>query len=167
MQLDGLELIAELTSRFSKNMFVFYPQLVKAITPLLNSTRFSVCKRAIACLGYISVNCSNDMYDEILKILINRLDMEDINHYTAKVYISAITAICRNSGSRMVSFLSPIFSILLTKYVNIDDDELKEAYLTLFEIALRKCAKEMSDYIINVSIYSKIALQYLIYFVLQ
>lgn len=151
MQLEGLELLAEMTVRFPKYMFIYYTQVVKSIMPLLDSNRFSVCKRAIACLGCISVNCTNEMYDEIMINLMEHLDASEKDHYAAKVYICCITAICRNSGARMAEYLNPIFSTILQKLITIDDDELKESYLLLFEIALHKCTKEMSNYIIDVS----------------
>ncbi|KAI2798678.1 Cullin-associated NEDD8-dissociated protein 1 [Blomia tropicalis] len=144
IQLDTLEIFSDLLFRFGSVMSLYYNNIKEALMPQLNNSRSAVCKRAITCIAYITISCSDQLYDEILNHLLSELQKTEINN--TKIYVNCITVVCKHSGSRMDPYLKSILEFAF-EFVNSNDDDLKEACFQIFDIFVRRCPKEVSQYI--------------------
>ena len=129
-------------------MNLYYVNIKETLLPLLKNSRTAVCKRTITCIGYMTITCSDQLYKDIMDHLLDELRSGDANN--AKIYINCITAVCKHSGVRMALYLPSIMELVI-KYIDVSDDDLKEACFQIFEIFVRRCPKESFLYIQQVS----------------
>lgn len=128
-------------------MSTYYPNIKEALLPQLNNVRTAVCKRTITCIAYMTITCNDQLYSEMMNNLLGELC--NSNNNTAKIYINCITAVCKHSGSRMDPYLHKIIEQII-RFIEVSDDDLKEACFQILEIFVRRCPKEVSGYIENV-----------------
>jgi len=144
VQLEALEIFSDLLFRFGNVMSLYYPSIKDALLPQLKNSRTAVCKRTITCIAYMTITCTDALYTDIMNYLLKEIATSPSNN--AKIYINCITAVCKHSGSRMSPYLPKIMETIFT-YIDQDDDDLKEACFQTFEIFIRRCPKEVSNYI--------------------
>ena len=161
VQLEALEIFSDLLFRFGKVMSLYYPSVKDALLPQLKNSRTAVCKRTITCVAYMTITSSDALYAEIMTHLLSELtDSEPSN---SKIYINCATAICKHSSSRMGIYLEEIMELIM-KYIEHNDDDLKEACFQAFEIFVRRCPKEVSGYIEKVFYFSITTFMFFIIF---
>jgi cullin-associated NEDD8-dissociated protein 1 len=116
----------------------------------LNSQRSAVRKRAITAIGFLVASCNSVLFNELLKFLLNELKKKQINSLT-KTYIQCLASISRQAGHKIGENLESIIP-LIVHYCQCKDEELVEYSLQAFEAFVRRCPKEITNYIKQVSL---------------
>ena len=127
VQLEALDILGDLLSRFGSLLVQFHPNLVDALSPQLKSPRLAVRKRAIICLGHLVISCDQTLYIKLINMLMEELSKAD-NLSTTRTYIQALGSICRQAGHRFGDHVERVMPLVLN-YARKDDDELKEHVL--------------------------------------
>ena len=73
VQLEALDILGDLLSRFGGLLVQFHPNLVEALSPQLRSPRLAVRKRAIICLGHLVLSCDQALYIKLINMLLEEL----------------------------------------------------------------------------------------------
>lgn len=74
VQLEALDILADLLSRFGDLLIPFHETIQHALIPQLVSARPAVRKRTIVALSYLLISCSNTVYDRVILHLIEGLE---------------------------------------------------------------------------------------------
>ncbi|XP_035214585.1 cullin-associated NEDD8-dissociated protein 1-like [Stegodyphus dumicola] len=158
VQLEALDILSDLLSRFGGLLISFHLSIQEALLPQLASPRLAVRKRSITAIGYLVMSCSQNLFNKLIDVLLEELSQNN-NTSTTRTHIQAIAAISRQAGHRFGEHLERVMPIVV-QYCAVDDDELREYCLHAFESFVRRCPKEISP---HVSTIVKICLKYLCY----
>jgi len=145
VQLEALDILGDLLSRFGGLLVQFHPNLVEALSPQLKSPRLAVRKRAIICLGHLVMSCDQTLYIKLINMLMEELSKTN-NTSTTRTYIQGLGAICRQAGHRFGDHVERVMPLVM-QYARQDDDELKEHVLQACEAMVSKCGSEISGHI--------------------
>jgi len=127
VQLEALDILGDLLSRFGSLLVQFHPNLMDSLSPQLKSPRLAVRKRAIICLGHLVLSCDQALYTKLVTMLLEELaGSQDLS--TTRTYIQALGSICRQAGHRFGDHVERVMPLVLN-YARKDDDELKEHVL--------------------------------------
>jgi len=159
VQLEALEILADLLSRFGGLLVQFHASLLEALQPQLKSQRLAVRKRAIICFGHFVMSCDQILYMKLVSMLMDELSKSN-NSSSTRTYIQAVGAVCRQAGHRFGDGVERVMPLLIKNMKEADDDELKENVLQAFEAMTFKCGSEMSPHIPDII---KICLHYIAY----
>ena len=127
VQLEALDILGDLLSRFGGLLVQFHPNLVEALSPQLKSPRLAVRKRAIICLGHLVMSCDQTLYIKLINMLLEELSKTN-NTSTTRTYIQGLGAICRQAGHRFGDHVERVMPLVM-QYARQEDDELKEHVL--------------------------------------
>jgi len=144
VQLEALDILGDLLSRFGSLLVQFHPNLVDALSPQLKSPRLAVRKRAIICLGHLVMSCDQTLYIKLINMIMEELSKADMS--TTRTYIQALGSICRQAGHRFGDHVERVMPLVMT-YARREDDEMKEHVLQACEAMVSKCGSEMSAHI--------------------
>jgi len=158
VQLEALDILADLLSRFGGLLVQFHSSLLESLQPQLKSQRLAVRKRAIICMGHLVMSCDQVLYMKLVNMLFDELTKSTSTSST-RTYIQAVGAVCRQAGHRFGDDVERVMPILISS-INQDDDELKENVLQAFEAMTIKCGAEMSSHIPDIT---ALCLQYIAY----
>jgi len=145
VQLEALDILGDLLSRFGGLLVQFHPSLVEALSPQLKSPRLAVRKRAILCLGHLVMSCDQTLYIKLINLLLEELAKSSTTSST-RTYIQAIGAVCRQAGHRFGEHVERVMPLVM-QYARGEDDELKEHVLQACEAMVSKCGSEISPHI--------------------
>lgn len=146
VQLEALDILADLLSRFGGLLVSFHPSILKCILPLLTSQRLAIRKRTIIALSHLVMTANASLFVELMTHLINELKTRK-NHVDVRTFIQCIGAICRQSGRRVGEYLEKVIPIIV-EYSQVEsDDELRETCIQTLESFVCKCPKEITPYI--------------------
>ena len=158
VQLEALDILSDLLSRFGNQLFKFYSTIQIALLPLLESQRSAVRKRAITALANLLTVCELDLFNQTIIILLDRLTEHSKNDFQlVPTYIQSIAAISRLCGQRFGEHLQKIVPFIVELSAQ-NDDELKEYCIQVFEAFLRKAPKEITPFVSQIT---EICLKYL------
>merc|ERR1719452_156613 len=125
VQLEALDILGDLLSRFGGLLVQFHPNLVEALSPQLKSPRLAVRKRAILCLGHLVMSCDQTLYIKLINMMMEQLGKSgDLS--TTRTFIQALGAICRQAGHRFGDHVERVMPLVLN-YARQEDDELNYA----------------------------------------
>ncbi|GIY90141.1 cullin-associated NEDD8-dissociated protein 1 [Caerostris darwini] len=158
VQLEALDILSDLLSRFGGLLISFHLSIQEALLPQLGSPRLAVRKRSITAIGYLVMSCSQNLFNKLIDVLLEELTQNN-NTSTTRTHIQAIAAISRQAGHRFGEHLERVMPIIV-QYCAVEDDELREYCLHAFESFIRRCPKEISP---HVSTIVKLCLEYLCY----
>ncbi|XP_054718633.1 cullin-associated NEDD8-dissociated protein 1-like [Uloborus diversus] len=158
VQLEALDILSDLLSRFGGLLINFHLSIQEALLPQLASQRLAVRKRSITAIGYLVMSCSQNLFNKLIDVLLEELSQNN-NTSTTRTHIQAIAAISRQAGHRFGEHLERVMPVIV-QYCSVDDDELREYCLHAFESFVRRCPKEISPHIQTIV---KICLKYLCY----
>jgi cullin-associated NEDD8-dissociated protein 1 len=144
VQLEALDILSDLLSRFGDLLIPFHEVILKALVPQLESQRQAVRKRTIVALSYLLTTCSNEAYNEVITHLLNGLEKPQ-SPATVRTYIQCFAAICRQAGHRLMH-IDRVMQ-LLTQYSQRDDDELREFCLQACEAFVTRCPDAIKPHI--------------------
>lgn len=149
VQLEALDIIADLLSRFGSLLVTFHSIILNALLPQLKSPRQAVRKRTIVALSYLMTTTNSTLYNKLLDHLLEGLTNNKVNNII-RTYIQCIASICRHAGHRFGEQIDKVMPFII-QYSNEDDDELREFCLQAFEAFVYRCPKEITPYIQQVS----------------
>ncbi|XP_064651957.1 cullin-associated NEDD8-dissociated protein 1-like [Lineus longissimus] len=158
VQLEALDILADLLSRYGGLLVNFHQFIQQALLPQLASQRLAVRKRSIIALGFLVQSCNSVLFQELIEFLLRELN-KNTNISTTRTYIQCIGAISRQAGHRIGEYLEKIVPIVM-KFCQVEDDELREFCIQAFESFIRRCPKEIHSHIPPIT---TICLKYLCY----
>nr|CAD7459444.1 unnamed protein product [Timema tahoe] len=158
VQLEALDILADLLSRFGNLLVPFHATLLSALLPQLCSPRQAVRKRTIVALSHLSISCNHTLYAKLMDFLLDGL-CRDANPSTTRTYIQCIAAICRQAGHRFGEQIERV-TPSIAAYSHKEDDELREYCLQAFEAFVQRCPKEMT---LHIGTVTELCLDYLTY----
>jgi len=145
VQLEALDILGDLLSRFGGLLITFHPSIQQALLPQLSSPRLAVRKRSIIALSHLVLSCSNSLFLDLMDFLLIELS-KNASTSTTRTYIQCIGAITRAAGHRVGEHLERIIPLTI-HFCKVDDDELREYCLQAFESFVRRCPKQISPHI--------------------
>ncbi|VDI71922.1 cullin-associated NEDD8-dissociated protein 1 [Mytilus galloprovincialis] len=148
VQLEALDILGDLLSRFGGLLISFHPSIMQSLLPQLSSPRLAVRKRAIIALGYLVMSCNNTLFFELIEFLLTELN-KNTSTSTTRTFIQCVGAISRQAGHRFGEHLEKIVPPIM-KFCQEEDDELREYCLQAFESFVRRCPKEISSFVTNI-----------------
>lgn len=154
VQLEALDILGDLLSRFGGLLVQFHPSLLEALSPQLKSPRMAVRKRSIIALGHLVMSCDQALYVKLINMLLEELAASEGQQDAAaamntRTYIQAIGVVCRNAGHRFGDHVERVVPLVL-KYSSRDDEELREHCLQVCENMLYKCGKEITPHVASI-----------------
>ncbi|GAB1606379.1 cullin-associated NEDD8-dissociated protein 1 [Argonauta hians] len=158
VQLEALDILGDLLSRFGGLLINFHSTILQSLLPQLSSSRLAVRKRAIVAIGYLVMSCNNELYQELITFLLTELERNSSTS-TTRTYIQAVGAISRQSGHRFGEYLDKMVP-LIVGFCREEDDELREFCLQAFESFVRRCPKEITPFVDQIT---PICLEYICY----
>jgi len=145
VQLEALDILADLLSRFGGLLITFQSQILSALLPQLSSPRQAVRKRTIVALSHLAMSCHASLYGKLIDHLVSGLT-QDATTPRTRTYILCIAAVCRQAGHRFGEYVEKVMP-LVEQYSKQEDDELREYCLQAFEAFVQRCPKEMTPHI--------------------
>lgn len=145
VQLETLDILADILNHFGSNLVSYHAQIFSCLIVQLNSQRLAVRKRAILAISYLVSNCNSVLFLQLLEVLLNELKKMQ-NNSLSKTYIQCLSAISRQAGHRVGENLQNIIP-LIVYFCQCKDEELVEYSLQAFEAFIRRCPKEITNYI--------------------
>ncbi|XP_065344068.1 cullin-associated NEDD8-dissociated protein 1 isoform X2 [Cloeon dipterum] len=145
VQLEALDILADLLSRFGTLIVSFHATILDNLLPQLASPRQAVRKRTIVALGLLVMSCHPSLYTKLMLVMQEELD-KNSSISTTRTYIQCVAAICRQAGHRFGEYVEQMVP-LIAKYSREDDDELREFCMQAFEAFVQRCPKEISPHI--------------------
>ncbi|XP_076972603.1 cullin-associated NEDD8-dissociated protein 2 isoform X1 [Tamandua tetradactyla] len=138
--------------RLGAPLGAFHASLLHCLLPQLSSPRLAVRKRAVGALGHLAAACSTDLFVELADHLLDRLPgpRAPASPATIRTLIQCLGSVGRHAGHRFGNHLDRLVP-MVEEFCNMDDDELRESCLQAFEAFLRKCPKEMSLHVPNIT----------------
>ncbi|KZC10543.1 PREDICTED: cullin-associated NEDD8-dissociated protein 1 [Dufourea novaeangliae] len=145
VQLEALDIVADLLSRFGALLVTFHSIILAALLPQLSSPRQAVRKRTIVALSHLLTSSNNYLYNKLLDHLLEGLSTQTAKN-VVRTYIQCIASICRQAGHRFGEQIERVMPLIL-QYSMDDDDELREYCLQAFESFVYRCPKEITPHI--------------------
>lgn len=142
VQLEALDILGDLLSRFGPILQQYHAMLLDALLPQLNSSRQAVRKRTVVALGHLAASCGAAHYQKMVGILVEEMQ-KGINSGHANTYIQCCATVCKNAGQRFADYLDQVVLMLLEACQNSEEDELKENTLQALEVFVTRCPQEM------------------------
>lgn len=158
VQLEALDIIADMLLRFGPLLQSFHQTLLQALIPQLESHRQAVRKRTICALGNLVLSCNNALYTRLINHLHDGLELNKSNSQS-RTYIQCVAAVCRQSGHKFGEHISKFMPIILER-CKVEDEELREYCLQAFESFVTRCPKEITPHISQIT---QICLKYMTY----
>ncbi|XP_077989699.1 cullin-associated NEDD8-dissociated protein 1-like isoform X1 [Glandiceps talaboti] len=159
VQLEALDILGDLLSRFGGLLVSFHPSIQASLLPQLTSPRLAVRKRSIIAIGHLVVSCNNVLFVELMDNLLGEL-AKNASVSTTRTYIQCIGAISRQAGHRIGEHLQRIIPLIIKFCREEEDDELREYCIQAFESFVRRCPKEVSPHVITII---ELCLEYICY----
>ncbi|XP_055681122.1 cullin-associated NEDD8-dissociated protein 1 [Lutzomyia longipalpis] len=145
VQLEALDILSDLLSRFGDLLVPFHDTILKALVPQLGSQRQAVRKRTIVALSHLLTSCSNSAYNKVIEHLLEGLKKPQ-NTSTIRTYIQCLASICRQAGHRLCNHIDRVM-VLLNEYSQREDDELREFCLQACEAFIQRCPEAIVPHI--------------------
>ena len=164
VQLEALDILCDLLSRFGGLLLNFHSGLLEALYPQLKSPRLAVRKRSILALGHLVVSCDLNLYNRIMCMLLDELanverQADNAGAMNTRTYIQAIGAVCRNAGHRFGDHVEKVVPIVL-RLAAREDEEMREHCLQVCESMVYKCGKEITPHVASIT---NLCLEYICY----
>ncbi|XP_020625713.1 cullin-associated NEDD8-dissociated protein 1-like [Orbicella faveolata] len=146
VQLEALDILGDLLSRFGGLLVSYHQSIQQALLPQLTSARLAVRKRTIIALGHLVLSANSSLFVELMDHLLAELK-QNASHSTTRTFIQCIGAICRQAGHRVGEHLERIIPMIVQYSKVENDDELREYCIQAFESFVCRCPKEVTPYI--------------------
>lgn len=125
---------------------------MKQLCEMLTLTKEGVRKRATFCLGHFSIILSFKQLQQLMSVLVDRLQKSRGNKNDILIQIQCISQISRSVGNKLANNFNILFPILAEHAKSLDSDqskdlenEISEAALSAIENLIRKCSNEAKD----------------------
>ncbi|XP_045537581.1 cullin-associated NEDD8-dissociated protein 1 [Papilio machaon] len=145
VQLEALDILADLLSRFGGLLISFHPLLLNSLLPQLSSPRQAVRKRTIVALSHLVMSCNASLYSKLIDHLLEGLS-SSTSASVSRTHIQCIASVCRQAGHRFGEQLWRVAPQVLEHSTDADE-ELREHCLQALEAFVLKCPKEVQPHI--------------------
>ncbi|CAK1601877.1 unnamed protein product [Parnassius mnemosyne] len=145
VQLEALDILADLLSRFGGLLISFHPMLLNSLLPQLSSPRQAVRKRTIVALSHLVMSCNASLYSKLIDHLLEGLS-SSTSASVSRTHIQCIASVCRQAGHRFGEQLWRVAPQVLEHSTDADE-ELREHCLQALEAFVLKCPKEVQPHI--------------------
>ncbi|XP_053618217.1 cullin-associated NEDD8-dissociated protein 1 [Plodia interpunctella] len=145
VQLEALDILADLLSRFGGLLISFHTMLLNSLLPQLASPRQAVRKRTIVALSHLVMSCNSSLYNKLIDHLLEGLG-SSTSASVSRTHIQCIAAVCRQAGHRFGEQLWRVAPQVLEHSTDADE-ELREHCLQALEAFVLKCPKEVQPHI--------------------
>ncbi|ORZ05672.1 armadillo-type protein [Lobosporangium transversale] len=147
-QMDALDILSEVLLRFGNILATtnLQKQTANTLFILLGHSRPALRKRATLAIGHLVVHVPDDIFEDLLKKILNGLETSKNSPDRLRTYIQATGTISRSNAPRFGKFLSGVAPSVI-KYSELDDDELRENSLQALEAFVLRCPTEITPYI--------------------
>ncbi|XP_018320590.1 cullin-associated NEDD8-dissociated protein 1 isoform X2 [Agrilus planipennis] len=159
VQLEALDIVADLLFRFGSVLSSFHLTLINALLPQLSSSRPAVRKRTIVALSNLVLSCNISLYNKLIDHLHEGLSKTASTTQT-RTNIQCLAAVCRQSGHRFGEHIERFVPLLIETFSYEEDDELREFCLQAFESFVQRCPKEITCHIGNIT---KLCVEFMTY----
>ncbi|KAI8139309.1 armadillo-type protein [Fennellomyces sp. T-0311] len=148
MQMDALDILAEVLSRFGSQITVSQQTKIQGtLLPLLDHGRAAVRKRTTVAIGFSVVHLTDTMYTSLINYLFDRLQNTK-NSEKLRTLVQCAGVLSRYSTKRLGSYLPKLLPIIVGQSQGADDDdELREICLQSLESFVLRCPTEITPYI--------------------
>ena len=158
LQEEAVDIMTELFRRFAYYMHgtTDAEQTINSVFGLLTHEKLSLRKKACQCIGAAALILPSNQLQSLVSLLISRIQSSR-NKKEMYTYIQAISAISRTVGSKLSNYLNDLVPILMpfcdTSKLEIEspeietDHELIEICLSALESFIRRCPKEVADFV--------------------
>lgn len=154
---ESLEVLSEIFKRFGGLLLrnaalVNKDELMKAIPEQLSRDKLTLRKKATNCLGSFAVILNQKQLHQMCQLLIDRIKKSK-NKADSFTLIQCFGQMARTVGNKIANFLNEIFPLLCDHAQRLEnqsidiDNEIAEACLSTFESLIKKCPKEVGQYI--------------------
>ena len=113
VQLDTLDILADLLDRFGALLTSFHQNIQQALLHQLTSSRLAVRKRAAIAISQLSSSCSDAIFHDLINFLLHELE-KNASPSSTKTYIQCLGAITREVGFFTLSHSKSFSKMLLT-----------------------------------------------------
>ncbi|KAF9154219.1 Cullin-associated NEDD8-dissociated protein 1 [Linnemannia schmuckeri] len=147
-QMDSLDILSEVLLRFG-NIFAtigLQKQTANTLFALLSHARPALRKRATTAIGHLVAHMPDDIFEDLLKKILNGLETSKNSPDRLRTYIQVTGTISRSNAPRFGKFLPGVAPSVI-KYTDLDDDELRENALQALEAFVLRCPGEITPYI--------------------
>ncbi|OMJ83293.1 hypothetical protein SteCoe_15817 [Stentor coeruleus] len=155
---EALEILTDLVRKFPSQLHTNADRtdLVNGITNLLINPKSSIKKKSISCIGAVSMILPLTQLQTLVAMVIRNVSNRNqkLNVYS---WVQALGAISRSVGEKLTKDLRVLFEILSgyceTSGLDLEsstietDYELIETCLNAIECLVKRCAKDISEYI--------------------
>ncbi|KAI7830252.1 armadillo-type protein [Gamsiella multidivaricata] len=147
-QMDALDILSEVLLRFGNILATtnLQKQTANTLFTLLGHSRPALRKRATLAIGHLVAHVPDDIFEDLLKKILNGLETSKNSPDRLRTYIQVTGTISRSNAPRFGKFLSGVAPSVI-KYTELDDDELRENALQALEAFVLRCPTEISLYI--------------------
>lgn len=146
VQLEALDIVIDLLLRFGNVLSSYHSNILNSLIPQLNSQRQAVRKRTITACGNLVAVCNDALFSQLIEVLFNGLVTYSNNHMQYKTYVQCTAQVCKQSGHRFGGYIEK-FVPQIFACSEIDEDELREAAINVFDSFVTRCPKEISPHI--------------------
>ncbi|KOB74043.1 putative Cullin-associated NEDD8-dissociated protein 1 [Operophtera brumata] len=99
VQLEALDILADLLSRFGGLLISFHPMLLNSLLPQLASPRQAVRKRTIVALSHLVMSCNSSLYNKLIDHLLEGLG-SSTSSSVSRTHIQCIASIWTRRTAR-------------------------------------------------------------------
>lgn len=150
VQLEALDIMSDLLSRFGEFLIPYHEACLKALVPQLESSRQAVRKRTIVALSHLLILCNNNAYNKVILHLTEGLENPQ-DSGSVRTYIQGLASICRQAGHRLSPHIDKVMYLLMKYSQSENDDELREFCLQACEAFVYRCPDSVGPHIPKVS----------------
>ncbi|VVC90546.1 unnamed protein product [Leptidea sinapis] len=108
VQLEALDILADLLSRFGGLLISFHPMLLNSLLPQLASPRQAVRKRTIVALSHLVMSCNASLYNKLIDHLLDGLSSSK-SASVSRTHIQCIASICDKSTASSMKIETLVF----------------------------------------------------------
>ncbi|KAI8366037.1 armadillo-type protein [Radiomyces spectabilis] len=160
MQIDTLDILAEILSRFGSQMTADQQARVQStLLPLLDHNRAAIRKRATTALGYLVVHTNDELFSDLFAYILKKLQTTRVSTEKLRTFVQCTGVLSRFSAPRLGKHLLELMPIIVKETAG-EDDELREICLQSLESFVIRCPTEIGPFIGEII---SLGLQYLKY----
>ncbi|XP_008319433.1 cullin-associated NEDD8-dissociated protein 1-like [Cynoglossus semilaevis] len=148
-QLEALDILSDMLARQGGALVSFHSTLLSNLLSQLTSSRMAVRKRSILALGHLVPCCSHALFSQLTQHLLDELS-KSLPTSVTRTYVQCLATVSRQGGHRVGEHLENLVPIVV-KFIDVEDDELRDCCFQAFEAFVRRCPKEMSPHISTVT----------------
>ncbi|KAK9803499.1 hypothetical protein WJX73_009717 [Symbiochloris irregularis] len=137
----SLDITNDLVSKFGNQMPGDLAAVAEAVIPQLDSSKSSIRKRAIHCLGAVAAYLPEDVLDRLAEHLLNRLATQGLKFESAQTYMHCLGAVSRSVSWRFGRYLDTAVPLAVQYCQGAEEgqDELQEYCLQALEAFTLQC----------------------------